>query len=64
MPWQIIPMLTNIPSCIDTSGFNVATYIQTNNKKLLRKKVEKLLADTRFLLFLKVNNLRTKNSAL
>ena len=58
MPWQIIPMLTNIPSCIDTSGFNVATYIQTNNKKLLRKKVEKLLADTRFLLFLKVNNLR------
>lgn len=58
MPWQIIPMLTNIPSDIDTSGFNVVTYIQTYNKKSLRRKVEKLLADTRFLLFLKVDNLR------
>lgn len=58
MPWQIIPMLTEIPSNIDTSGFNVVTYIQTYNRNLLRKKVEKLLADTRFLLFLKVNNLR------
>lgn len=58
MPWQIIPMLTETPSNIDTSGFNVVTYIQTYNRNLLRKKVEKLLADTRFLLFLKVNNLR------
>ena len=57
MPWQIIPMITDVPSDVDTSGFNVVTYIQTDNRNSLRRKIEKLLADTRFLLFLKVDNL-------
>ncbi|UVV76139.1 hypothetical protein NXW84_19135 [Bacteroides fragilis] len=51
MPWQIIPILTGIPSEVDTNNFNVATYIEISNKKSLRNKVEKLLNDTRFLLF-------------
>ena len=58
MPWQIIPLLTDIPSIIDTRGFNVVTYIQTYNRNSLRRKVEKLLADARFLLFLKVDNIK------
>ena len=57
MPWQIIPMITDVPSDVDTSGFNVVTYIQTDNRNSLRRKIEKMLADTRFLLFLKVDNL-------
>lgn len=58
MPWQIIPILTGIPSEVDTNNFNVATYIEISNKKSLRNKVEKLLNDTRFLLFLKVDDLK------
>lgn len=58
MPWQIIPILTKTPSGINTEGFNVVTYIKISNKKSLKRKVEKLLSDTRFLLFLKVDDLR------
>lgn len=58
MPWQIIPILTDIPTEVDTEGFNVITYIQTYNRSSLKRKVEKLLTDTRFLLFLKVDNLK------
>lgn len=58
MPWQIIPILTEAPSGINTEGFNVVTYIEISNKKSLKRKVEKLLSDTRFLLFLKVDDLR------
>lgn len=58
MPWQIIPILTKTPSGINTEGFNVVTYIEISNKKSLKRKVEKLLSDTRFLLFLKVDDLR------
>lgn len=58
MPWQIIPILTKTPSGINTEGFNVITYIEISNKKSLKRKVEKLLSDTRFLLFLKVDDLR------
>ena len=57
MPWQIIPILSDVPSNIKTDGFNVITYIETSNKKSLKRKVEKLLNDTRFLLFLKVDDL-------
>ena len=57
MPWQIIPILSDVPSNIKTDGFNVITYIETLNKKSLKRKVEKLLNDTRFLLFLKVDDL-------
>lgn len=58
MPWQIIPILTEAPSGINTEGFNVVTYIEISNKKSLKRKVEKLLNDPRFLLFLKVDDLR------
>lgn len=58
MPWQIIPILTKTPSGINTEGFNVVTYIEISNKKSLKRKVEKLLSDTHFLLFLKVDDLR------
>lgn len=58
MPWQIIPILTDAPSDINTENFNVVTYIEISNKKSLKRKVEKLLRDTRFLLFLKVDDLR------
>lgn len=57
MPWQIIPILSDVPSNIKTDGFNVITYIETSNKKSLKRKVEKILNDTRFLLFLKVDDL-------
>ena len=57
MPWQIIPILADVPSDIKTDGFNVITYIETSNRKSLKRKVEKLLNDTRFLLFLKVEDL-------
>lgn len=58
MPWQIIPILTEAPSGINTEGFNVVTYIEISNKKSLKRKVEKLLNDPGFLLFLKVDDLR------
>lgn len=32
MPWQIIPILSDVPSNIKTDGFNVITYIETLNK--------------------------------
>lgn len=32
MPWQIIPILTNTPSDINTGNFNVVTYIEISNK--------------------------------
>lgn len=58
MPWQIIPILTEAPSNIKTEGFNVITYIEISNKKSLKRKVEKLLSDPHFLLFLKIDDLR------
>ena len=58
MPWQIIPILTKTPSGINTEEFNVVTYIEISNKKSLKRKVEKLLSDARFLLFLKVDDIR------
>lgn len=58
MPWQIIPIPTDVPNGIDTVGYNVVTYIQTHNRVSLKRKVERLLEDTRFLLFLKVPYLR------
>lgn len=58
LPWQIIPISTVKPSDIDTNGFNVVTFIDISNKESLKKKVDKLLNDTRFLLFLNIEDLR------
>lgn len=58
MPWQIIPILSDIPQGLDYNDYNVATILEVPNTEKLLKKVEKLLSDARFLLFLKVANLR------
>lgn len=57
LPWQIIPITAQPPVDIDHKGYNVVTYIETSNGKSLSKKVEKLLANSQFLLFLNVDNL-------
>ena len=57
LPWQIIPITAQPPIDIDHKGFNVVTYLETSNGKSLSKKVEKLLANSQFLLFLNVDNL-------
>lgn len=58
MPWQIIPIISEIPKGIDYSQYNVTTILEVSNTKKLLKKVQKLLSDARFLLFLKVSNLK------
>ena len=58
MPWQIIPILSDIPEGLDYDAYNVVTILEVSNTEKLLKKVEKLLSDARFLLFLKVANLR------
>ena len=58
MPWQIIPILSDIPEGLDYDAYNVVTILEISNTEKLLKKVEKLLSDARFLLFLKVANLR------
>ncbi|MDE5793269.1 MAG: hypothetical protein K2I08_00945 [Muribaculaceae bacterium] len=58
MPWQIIPILSDIPEELDYDAYNVVTILEISNTEKLLKKVEKLLSDAKFLLFLKVANLR------
>lgn len=58
MPWQIIPIISEIPIGIDYSHYNVTTILEVSNTEKLLKKVHKLLSDARFLLFLKVSNLK------
>lgn len=58
MPWQIIPIVSEIPDDVDCTNYNVTTILEVSNTYKLLKKVEKLLSDARFLLFLKVDNLR------
>ena len=58
MPWQIIPILSDMPQGLDYDDYNVVTILEVPNTEKLLKKVERLLSDARFLLFLKVANLR------
>lgn len=58
MPWQIIPIISEIPVGMNYDGYSVITILEVSNTEKLLKKVEKLLSDARFLLFLKVANLR------
>lgn len=58
MPWQIIPIISEIPEGVDYTNYNVTTILEVSNTDKLLKKVERLLSDARFLLFLKVDNLR------
>ena len=58
MPWQIIPIETEAPISLDTSRFNVVTYINIRNTSSLEKKIIKLLSNSQFLLFLRCPNIR------
>lgn len=58
MPWQIIPIISEMPEDVDCREYNVTTILEVSNANKLLKKVERLLSDARFLLFLKVDNLR------
>lgn len=58
MPWQIIPIEANVPISLDTSDYNVITYIKITNTLSLEKKVIKLLSNSQFLLFLRCKNIQ------
>lgn len=58
MPWQIIPIEAQPPKLIDTSGYNVVTYIKVGDVHTLNAKITKLLFNSQFLLFLKSKNIR------
>jgi len=60
MPWQIIPIETEAPVHLDTSTYNVATYIKTANICSLKEKITKLLTNSQFLLFLGSKNIQIK----
>ena len=57
MPWQIIPIDSECPIQIEHSDYNVATYLQSSNIVLLSNKIEHVLSNGQFLLFLKANNI-------
>ena len=57
MPWQIIPIATELPTEIITTGYNVVTILEIHNGQKLLDKVNRLLSDARFILFLNVKNL-------
>ncbi len=56
-PWQIIPILCDAPLGFDTSNFNVATFIETGESLTLVKKINQLLSDPQFLLFINASNI-------
>ncbi len=58
MPWQIIPIEATAPIQIDTTRYNVITYIQTRNLADLSESVKTLLKTSQFLLFLTAKNVR------
>ena len=58
MPWQIIPIETTAPISVDTSKYNVITYIKITNTSSLEKKIMKLLSNSQFLLFLRCQNIQ------
>ena len=57
IPWQIIPIKTDIPIKIDTTGYNVVTYIRTSNIPSMEQKIKSLMNSSQFLLFLKAKNI-------
>ena len=58
MPWQIIPIEANEPISLDTSNYNVITYIKITNTSSLENKIVKLLSNSLFLLFLRCKNIQ------
>lgn len=67
MPWQIIPIDTQPPIEINKAGYNVITYIRTENERRMADKINKLLNSCQFLLFLRCKNIQmtfSVNSAM
>lgn len=59
MPWQIIPIETMPPNIgIDTSGYQVVSYIQLGRKKNIGEKIVRLMSDCQFLLFVSAKNIK------
>lgn len=60
MPWQIIPIESEVPICIDEKNANVATYIAIDpeDEQKLADSVKGLMQSCRFLIFLKDNNIK------
>ena len=60
MPWQVIPIESELPIRIDEGNANVATYIAIDpeDEQKLLASVKGLLQSCRFLIFLKDNNIK------
>ena len=60
MPWQVIPIESEVPICIDEKNANVATYIAIDpeDEQKLADSVKELMQSCRFLIFLKDNNIK------
>lgn len=57
MPWQIIPIETDVPISVNSDGYNVITYISTKNPDFLKAKIQELFKSSGFLLFLRHTNI-------
>ena len=63
MPWQVIPIESQLPIHIDEYGANVAIYIEIADKsdeQKLVSSIKTLMQSSRFLIFLKDQNIRMK----
>lgn len=60
MPWQVIPIESELPINLDEGNANVATYISidSEDEHKLVESVEGLMKSCRFLIFLKDNNIK------
>ena len=60
MPWQVIPIESEVPIHIDDANFNVSTYIaiDSDDEKKIVNGVERLMQSCRFLIFLKERDIR------
>lgn len=60
MPWQVIPIESEVPICIDEKNANVATYIAIDHEdeQKFAESVKELMQSCRFLIFLKDNNIK------
>ena len=59
MPWQIIPIWSDLPQeLISIKSFNVSTIIRYRDTKKLRKDIVELFANTQILLFLRSKQIK------
>lgn len=58
MPWQIIPIEACPPVDVNTDGYNVVTYIKLTHSSSIEKKIQTLLSNSQFLLFLKSDDIK------